>query len=84
MPFTYGWESFKTSEILDCLDMDEYDELSDTDRDRVAMIIGAGNINFRENSPMWNVLHDLFPDESITWAALIEVATLEYNVTPSS
>ena len=80
MAYSYGWEPFKTSLILDAIDMAEYDELNDVNRDRVVMIIGAGTINFREGSPMWNILHSLFPDGSITWEALKLSARHEYNV----
>lgn len=81
MAIAYGWEPLKTSIILDALDMAEYDELSDTNRDRVAMIIGAGRINFRENSPTWSVLHSLFPDGSNTWVALKEAVKIDYAPT---
>ena len=82
MPIYYGWEPFPTSLILDALNMGEYDELNDVNRDRVAMIIGAGNINFRQDSPMWNVLHILFPTGSNTWTTLMNLAKREYGVLP--
>lgn len=82
MSISYGWRRFKTSIILNALDMDEYDALEGPDRVRVRMIIGAGVIDFREDSPMWVVIHDLFPDGTNTWTALKTAS--EHHYAPSS
>jgi hypothetical protein len=82
MAYRYGWEPFPTSKILDALDYTEYVALAADLKDVLTMIISAGNINFRENSSMWNVIKAIFPEGTATWSALVRSATLEYDVSP--
>ena len=83
MPTSYGWEPFPTWKILDSMSSTEYNALTDAKKDYVRIIISAGNINFRENSAVWNALHVIFPDGTETWTALKTASERIYDASPS-
>lgn len=71
----YGWKAFKTGRLLDCIDPAEYLALDDDAKDGVRIVISAGEINFTEGSPTWEWIHAIFPDDTKTWAAILDSAT---------
>lgn len=82
MSKAYGWEPFKTWKILDSISPTEYNALSDTKKDYLKIIISAGEINFREGSPMWNmVMVTIFPEGTVTHTALKAMAEIVYEET---
>jgi hypothetical protein len=82
MAKAYGWEPFKTSMVLDSLNAGEYNALTEVKKDYVRMIISAGEINFREGSPIWNALMvTIFPEGTSTHTTLKAMAEIVYGET---
>lgn len=79
MPIFHGWKSFPTWLIMDAIDSAEYVALSATNKDIVRIIISSGLVNLIENSVTWNRLHDIFPDGTISWAAIKTASEYYYN-----
>ena len=82
MASAYGWEPFKTWMILDSLNTIEYNALTEVKKDYVRLIISAGQINFRQGSPVWNALMvSIFPEGTTTHTTLKTMAEIVYEET---
>lgn len=71
-----------TSRLLECINMTEFNALDDKDRDIIAMVIGSSVVDFRQGSPIWNLIHSFFPDGTTTWINMVAKVTHDYTPLP--
>ena len=56
----------ETYRIIDCLDISEYNALSDANKDFLRIVISAKVVNLDEGSQVRTKLWNIFPEGSVT------------------
>jgi hypothetical protein len=63
----------KTCLLIEAVDSTEYNNLSDANKDRFALIVSAGLVDLTEGSNAVNALWAMFDEESASRAAIQEL-----------
>lgn len=68
-----GKDIFASHEIFECIDNDEYQALTDNQKERLNIILGLAFINIAENTKVRTYLSALFPVESTTGSNILQL-----------
>ena len=64
------WWPFQTYLLLECIDDSEYSALTTNQKEFLAVIISAGEIDFRDNTVVRAKVKATFGEESVTWGKI--------------